>query len=141
MLWVVYALLGAISAALIPVLGKRGMHRIDSNLATGMRSVVQAAFVLLVVLFLGSWRKVSDITPVSLLAILATGICGGLSWLFYFKAIDLGSASQVAPVDKMSVPIAVILAFLILGERPSWVNWAGVGLIAVGAYLAATPRA
>lgn len=139
-MWLVYAILGALCAALIPVLGKLGMRRVDSNLATAMRSVVQAAFVVGVVLLLGSWRKTAPLTFPTALAIIATGICGGLSWLFYFKAIDLGTASQVAPVDKLSVPIAVVLAFFLLGERPTWYNWTGVCLIALGAYLAALPR-
>ncbi len=138
--WLLYALLGALSAALIPVLGKKGMAHVDSNLATGLRSVVQAAFVVGIVLFLGSWKKTGTLTASAVMAILATGVCGGLSWLFYFKAIDLGSVSRVAPVDKMSVPIAVVLAFLILGDRPAWYNRVGVFVIAAGAYLAALPR-
>lgn len=138
--WLTYAVLGALFAALIPVLAKRGMRNVDANFATAMRSIVQAAFVVGVVAILGSWRKTDSLTMPAVLAIVATGICGGLSWLFYFKAIDLGSASKVAPVDKLSVPIAVALAFLFLGERPTWYNWTGVTIIAIGAYLAALPR-
>ncbi len=68
-----------------------------------------------------------------------SGVAGAVSWLFYFKALQAGTVAQVAPVDKLSTPLAVVLAVLLLGERPTRVNWLGVALIAVGAYLAAQP--
>jgi len=71
--------------------------------------------------------------------IVLSGAAGAASWLFYFRAVQLGDVSKVAPIDKLSMPIAIILAALLLGERPTLVNWLGVGLIVVGAYFAALP--
>ena len=138
--WLIYAILSAAAAAVIPILGKVGMKGIDSNLATGVRSVAQALFVLGVCTIMGLWSKLPTMGPRAWLATAAAGVAGGASWLFYFAAIQAGEASQVAPIDKMSVPISIVLAMLILGERPSPLNWLGVLLIAAGAYLAAMPR-
>jgi len=78
--------------------------------------------------------------PIALAMVIASGVAGGLSWIFAFRALRLADASQVAPIDKLSMPLGVLLAVLILRERPTAVNWSGIVLIAVGAYLAARPR-
>jgi transporter family protein len=85
------------------------------------------------------WPKIPTLTGRAMIAIVLSGIAGAVSWLFYFKAIQLGSVSKVAPIDKLSMPFAVILAVVLLGDRPSGWNWLGIALIVGGAYLAALP--
>jgi transporter family protein len=87
----------------------------------------------------GNWSKASSLHPRALGMIALSGIAGAVSWLFYFKAIQVGTVAQVAPIDKLSMPLAIILAVFLLGERPSGINWVGIALIAAGAYLAAIP--
>ncbi|HEY7088007.1 MAG TPA: EamA family transporter [Tepidisphaeraceae bacterium] len=138
--WLIYALLSAAAASLIPILGKIGMKGVDSNLATGIRSIAQMLFVVIVCTAMGLWSKLPSLNGKAWTMTALAGIAGGASWLFYFAALQVGKASQVAPIDKMSVPFAVVLALLILGERPSTWNWFGVMLIAIGAYFAALPN-
>lgn len=135
--WILYALAGAVAAALISVLGKKGMEGVDSNVATAVRSVVQAAFVVAAVTFLGQWHNLRTVHSKAFTLILLTGICGGLSWLFMFKALSMAPVSKVGPIDKLSMPLGIVLAVLLLGERPTWINWTGIVLMAGGAYLAA----
>jgi bacterial/archaeal transporter family protein len=139
--WLLYALLSALAAAFVGIFGKIGMKNIDSNLATILRSIIMTAFLLGTGTTLRLWPKLQTVTGKALLAITLSGIAGALSWLFYFKAIQLGNVSKVAPIDKLSMPLAVLLAVLILNERPSALNWLGIALIASGAYLATLPAA
>lgn len=140
--WLTYAILSAVAAALVGVFGKIGMKDVDSTLATTLRSVVMTVFLVAVCSVMKLWNRSGSISISSkgLWMIVLSGIAGAVSWLFYFKAIQVGTVSQVAPIDKLSMPLAVILAVIVLGDRPTAMNWAGVGLIAVGAYLAALPR-
>lgn len=135
--WIIYALLGAVAAALISVLGKKGMEGVDSNVATAVRSVVQAAFVVAAVTFVTGWQNLRTVHTKAFVPILLTGVCGGLSWLFMFKALSMAPVSKVGPLDKLSMPLGILLAVLLLGERPSWINWTGILLMSAGAYLAA----
>ena len=137
--WLVYALLSAVSASLVGIFGKVGMKQTDSNLATAVRSVVMSLFLLGVCQAMGLWSKASSLTGKALTMIVLSGVAGAVSWLFYFKAIQVGTVAQVAPIDKLSMPFAVLLAVLLLGDRPSGVNWIGIALIAIGALLAAIP--
>ena len=137
--WLVYALLSAASAALVGIFAKLGMKEVDSTLATAVRSVVMTAFLLAVCTATGLWSQVRTIHARAAVMIDLSGVAGAVSWLFYFKAIQVGGVSKVAPIDKLSMPLAILLAVLLLGERPTWVNWAGIALIAGGAYLAAMP--
>jgi transporter family protein len=137
--WLVYALLSAVAAAMVGIFGKIGMKDVDSTLATAVRSVVMTAFLLAVSAALGLWTRVQTISGKAAGMIALSGVAGAVSWLFYFKAIQAGSVSRVAPVDKLSMPFAVLLAVLILGERPTVVNWLGVALVVAGAYLASLP--
>jgi transporter family protein len=136
-LWIVYALCAAGCAALVSIFGKVGMKGIDSNLATTVRGVVQATLLVLFATVLGLWSGLPAIKGRAVWMIILSGAAGAASWLFMFKAISLADVSRVSPLDKLSVPFAVLLAFFFLGERPAAVNWIGVGLIAVGAYLTA----
>jgi transporter family protein len=137
--WLLYALLSAAAAALVGILGKVGMKDVDSTLATTVRSVVMTVFLIGVCSVMGLWSKLQTLQFKSTSMIVLSGLAGATSWLFYFKAIQAGTVSQVAPIDKLSMPLAVLLAVLILGERPSGWNWLGIALIVVGAYFAAMP--
>lgn len=137
--WLVYALLSALAAAFVGIFGKLGMNKMDSTYATAVRSVVMTLFLIGVVAAMGLWSKSRELNGRAVLSIVLSGVAGAVSWLFYFKAIQVGTVSKVAPIDKLSMPLAVLLAVIILGDRPTAVNWAGVILIAVGAYLAALP--
>jgi len=136
--WLQFALLSAICAASINIFGKIGVKEVDADLSTAVRSVVQALFVVLFVTVLGTWSKLKDLSgkPLALSMMVCSGIAGGLSWIFIFRALKLAHVSQVAPIDKLSMPLGIVLAVILLGDRPNWVNWVGILMIAGGAYLA-----
>lgn len=138
-LWLIYALLSAVCAALVAILGKIGLQQIDANAATAIRSVIMALFLIGVVAVQGKFTQLAEIVAQkkALSFIVLSGIAGALSWLFYFLALKYGKVSQVGPIDKLSVVIAVVLAFLFLGEKISWTGVLGVVLIAAGALLVA----
>ncbi len=138
--WLTYALLSAVAASFVAIFGKVGMKHVDSNLATAIRSVVMTVFLLAVCTLMGLWSRLPTLTPRALSMIVLSGLAGAVSWLFYFKAIQLGAVSQVAPIDKLSMPLAVLLAVLLLNDRPTGINWLGIALITLGGYLAALPR-
>lgn len=138
--WLVYAILSAVCAAMVGVLAKVGMKRVDPTLATAVRSVLMTLLLLGVCTAAGAWSKIPTLQGRAMAMIVCSGVAGALSWLFYFRAVQAGTVSQVAPIDKLSMPLAVVLAVLVLGERPTRWNWAGVVLIGVGAVLAAMPR-
>jgi transporter family protein len=133
--WLIYALLSAFSAASIGIFAKLGMNKVDSTFATAVRSLVMSAFLVCVVQVFGMWGKAKDLQFWPMMSIILSGLAGAVSWLFYFKAIQLGAVSKVAPIDKLSMPFAILLAVLILGEKYTPLNWLGVGLIVGGAYL------
>lgn len=137
--WLIYALLAAVTAAFVAIFGKIGLKDIDANSATAIRSIIMALFLLGVVVVQGKIGQMSEIFAQkrAMTFIVLTGVSGALSWIFYFLALKYGKVAQVAPIDKLSVVIAVILAFFFLGERISWMNGIGVFLIAVGAILVA----
>ena len=135
MSWVVYALLGAFFAALTAILAKIGIKNVDSNLATAIRTVVIIVFAWSIVLFQGTFNQISSISKFSLLFLILSGITTGLSWLFYFRALQMGQASQVSPIDKLSLVITIILAVVILREKVSTSIVIGAILMSVGAIL------
>ncbi len=139
--WLVYALLSALAASFVSIFGKVGMKGVDSNMATTVRSVVMTIFLIGVAMMTEQWSKLEQLRWKSVSMIVLSGVAGAVSWLFYFKAIQAGEVSQVAPIDKLSMPLAVLLAVIVLGDRPSAINWLGIVLIAGGAYLAAKPAA
>jgi len=134
--WLLFALLSAASAALVGVFAKVGMKEVDSTLATAVRSVVMTVLLVALCTIAGLWGKVGTLHGKAVGMIALSGLAGAVSWLFYFKAIQAGTVSKVAPIDKLSMPLAVVLAVILLGERVTWVNWVGIGLIVGGAYLA-----
>ena len=117
MSWFVFALLSAVFAALTAILAKIGIKGVDSNLATAIRTVVILLFAWGIVMVQGTWRQLGAISQFSLVFLVLSGLATGLSWLFYFRALQLGNASQVAPVDKLSLAITVVLAMIILHEK------------------------
>lgn len=134
--WLYYALGSAIFAAAINVLAKFGMKDVDKDFATAVRSIVQAIVVIGFASVVGVMKNFGQLHAKAMLSITATGICGALSWICVFRALQLSEASKVGPIDKLSMPLGVVLAVIFLHERPSGLNWAGVILMGVGAYFA-----
>ena len=115
-MWWTYALLSAFFAALTAILAKVGIKGVDSDLATAIRTVVILILAWGFAFFRGGIRTIDTLTKHNMLFLILSGIATGLSWIFYFKALQIGKVSQVAPVDKASVAIAIILSIIFLGE-------------------------
>ncbi|MFH0952569.1 MAG: EamA family transporter [Patescibacteria group bacterium] len=137
MSWIIYALLSAVFAALVAVFGKIGLNNVDSTLATTVRAVVMAVFLVAAALIFGKAPLLSTIHNRALLYIILSGVAGALSWLFYFYALKTGPASGVAALDRTSVVFVLLLAVLMLGERITLKSGIGVSLVACGAILMA----
>lgn len=137
--WLSYALLSALTAALVAIFGKIGLQHLDANTATAIRAVVMAIFLVGVVVVQGKLSLISTVfaDKKALLFVVLSGVAGALSWLFYFMAIKTGNVSRVAPIDKLSVVFAVILAVVLFGEKVSLISGAGVALITAGALMVA----
>jgi bacterial/archaeal transporter family protein len=134
--WFVWALLSAFFAGLTAVLAKVGVQQIDSNMATAIRTVVILVFAWAVALATKN-HPLSQIGRRTWIFLILSGIATGLSWLCYFRALQLGEASQVAPVDKLSVVVAIALAAIFLRESLTWHHWVGGALIFTGAVVLA----
>lgn len=136
-MWLVFALLSAIFASLVAIFAKLGLKNIDSTLATTIRSLIMALFLVVTSLGLNKFANFSlfSFSSKDWILIILSGIAGALSWLFYFFALKNGLASQVAVVDRLSLVFVVILAALFLGEVLGWKGWLGVALMVVGAIL------
>ncbi|OGZ02711.1 MAG: hypothetical protein A2390_01230 [Candidatus Liptonbacteria bacterium RIFOXYB1_FULL_36_10] len=135
MSWITLALLSAASAAAVAIFGKIGINGIDSTLATSVRAVIMALFLVIVSLTLGKFDLLYTLNKKALIFITFSGIAGALSWLFYFLALKKGPASGVAALDRLSVVFVLILAVLFLGEHLSWKSALGATLISFGAIL------
>jgi transporter family protein len=133
MTWIFWALLSAIFAAATAILAKLGVVSIDSNLATAIRTSVILVFTWGIVAATYEPNELAKVTNRGWLFLICSGIATGLSWLCYFRALQLGPASKVAPVDKLSVVFVIVFAFLFLGEDLSPLKVAGGALIAAGA--------
>ena len=131
-MWIAYALLSAFFAALTSILAKIGIEGINSNLATAIRTVVVLIMAWGIVFITGTQHGISDISAKSWVFLILSGIATGLSWLFYYHALQLGDASKVVPIDKFSVVISMVLAFLILGETVTAKTIIGGLLITAG---------
>ena len=136
MSWFVWALFSAFFAGMTAVLAKVGVEHIDSNLATAIRTVVILIFAWAVALATKN-QPFSSISKRTWIFLILSGIATGLSWLCYFRALQLGEASQVAPIDKLSVVVAIALAAIFLHERMTWHHWVGGTLIFTGAIVLA----
>jgi len=131
-MWWLYALLSAFFAALTAVFAKVGIKGVDSDLATAIRTVVILVIAWGITLFKGSATTINTLSKQNFLFLGLSGIATGLSWIFYFKALQIGKVSQVAPVDKLSVALAIIISVIFLGEPLTWKNAVGASLIIAG---------
>lgn len=131
-MWKYYALLSALFAAITSILAKVGVKGISGNLATAIRTIVILFIAWGIVLFSGQWKELKDISKNNLIFLALSGIATGLSWIFYFKALETGDVSKVAPIDKLSVAIAIGLSFLILKEPVDLKVIIGAVLIVAG---------
>lgn len=133
--WFGWALLSALFAALTAIFAKAGLQRIDPDLATWIRTgVVWGALTLLLTLA-GKWSDPSALSARTWAFLVLSGLAAGASWLCYFRALSLGDAAQVAPVDKASLLLLVLFAYVFLGERPFSREWLGIALIGAGVVL------
>lgn len=130
--WALYALLSAFFASLVALFGKIGIKNVDSNLAVALRTIVIVFFAWGIVLIQGNVHDVFKISRFSYVFIFLSAIATGLSWLFYYKALQLGEVSRVAPIDKLSIALTILLAFLFLGEKPTTGNITGGILVTLG---------
>jgi transporter family protein len=131
--WMFYALLSATAAGATAILAKVGVQGVHSNLATAIRTAVVLVFAWGIVFTRGESSSLRDLKARTILFLVLSGVATGLSWLAYFKALQLAPASRVAAIDKLSLPITVILAWLTLAEPVSLRLWIGIGLMVAGA--------
>jgi transporter family protein len=131
-MWIVYALLSAFFAALTSILGKIGVENINSNVATAIRTIVVIIMAWAIVFITGKHHDLVNISQKNLLFLILSGIATGLSWLCYYRALQIGAASKVVPVDKFSVVIGMVLAFLVLKETITLKTIIGGVLITAG---------
>jgi transporter family protein len=135
--WVFWALLSAGFAALTAIFAKIGIENVNSDFATFIRTAVILLVAGLIVYAFGNWQQPSSVSAKTWLFLVLSGAATGASWICYFRALKLGDAGRVAPVDKLSVVFVAVFAVLFLGERLALPNWLGVILIACGAVLVA----
>jgi len=131
-MWWIYALLSAFFAALTAVFAKVGIKGVDSDLATAIRTVVILVIAWTIAFVKGSAVTITILSRQNFLFLGLSGIATGLSWIFYFRALQIGKVSQVAPVDKLSVALAIIISVLFLGEALTWKSAIGAALIVAG---------
>lgn len=132
MSWAIYALLSAFFAALVAIFGKIGVKDVDSNLAVAIRTIIIVFFAWGVVLLQGNAMDMFKISRYSMTFIVLSALATGLSWMFYYKALQLGEVARVAPIDKLSIALTIILAFVFLGEKPTLGNITGGVLVTLG---------
>jgi bacterial/archaeal transporter family protein len=138
--WLPWALLSAVFAALTAIFAKVGIQGVDSDLATLIRTAVVIVLLGLFVWLTGKWSSPLELSPRTLVFLALSGLATGASWVCYFRALQIGEASKVAPVDKLSLVLVAVFAFSFLGERPSARDWAGIALVAGGVLLLALKR-
>ena len=129
--WLFMAILSAVFAGFTSILAKCGIKKTDSDVATALRTIVVLAFSWIMVFVVGSYNTITDITPKSLLFLILSGLATGASWICYFKALAMGDVNKVVPIDKLSVVITLILAFVFLHEQ--FTIKALIGCILIGA--------
>lgn len=134
-MWWIYALLSALFAALTAIFAKIGIKGVDTDLATGIRTVIVLILAWLLVFYKGSQNSIGGLTKVNWIFLILSGCATGFSWICYFKALQLGEVSQVAPVDKLSVAIAIVLAAIFLGEPLTLKTVLAASLIIAGTFV------
>ena len=135
MTWVLYALISAVAAAATAILAKLGVGGVPSNLATALRTTFILPLVWGLVAARGDWLTLKSIPTTTFIFLGLSALATGISWIAYFKALQLGPASHVAPIDKLSLPLTIVLASLVLGEHLTWTLICGVVLMVAGALL------
>jgi transporter family protein len=131
-MWWIYALLSAFFASLTAIFAKIGVTQVNSNLATAIRTLIILVVAWGIVFFRGEYKSLHNLSKHNLFFLIVSGLATGLSWIFYFKALQLGKVSQVAPVDKLSVALTILLSVIFLGEALSWKTAIGALLIIGG---------
>ena len=133
--WFYWAILSAVFAALTTIFVKIGIQEIDSDLATLIRTMIIIVVLFAFIMYTKKWRNPFVLSSHTWLFLSLSGLATGASWVCYFRALKIGEASQVAPVDKFSLVLVVVFAFSFLGERPSLREWSGIALITAGVLL------
>ena len=131
-MWWIFALLSALFAALTAIFAKIGVENVNSNLATAIRTVVVLVMIWLIVFFRNEYKGISELSPRNWIFLGISGLATGFSWIFYFKALQMGEVSKVAGVDKLSLALTIIFAVIFLGESLSWKTAVGGTLIIAG---------
>lgn len=132
---IIFALLSAVFASLVAIFGSIGLSKIDSTMATAVRSIVMAGFLVIVAYFMGKFSLLNTLTSKSMLFIVLSGVAGALSWLCYFFALRYGSPTIVAALDRLSVAFVFVFSLLFLREQFVWNKGLGIVLIVIGAIL------
>ncbi|OSI16017.1 EamA family transporter [Neisseria dumasiana] len=135
--WFYWALASALFAALTAIFAKAGLQGIDSDFATFIRTLVIVAALAVFLTYTGKWQGVAGFSARNWVFLILSGLATGFSWLAYFKALQLGNASQVAPVDKFSLVLVALMAVVFLDEHPSAQEWIGLGLVTAGVLMLA----
>jgi bacterial/archaeal transporter family protein len=138
--WIYWALLSATFAALTAIFAKIGIEGIDSDFATLVRTAIIIVVLALFVWLAGKWSDPLALPPKTWIFLTLSGLATGASWVCYFRALQIGEASKVAPVDKLSLVLVAVFAFAFLGERPSLKDWTGIAMVAGGVLLLALKR-
>ena len=138
--WLYWALMSAGFAALTAIFAKIGIQNVDADLATLIRTAIIIVVLAAFVAYAGKWSNPFTLPARTWLFLLLSGLATGASWVCYFRALKIGQALQVAPVDKFSLVLVAVFAVVFLGERPSLREWAGIGLVAAGVLLLAFKR-
>ena len=134
-MWAIFAILSAIFAALTSILAKVGIEGVNSNLATAVRTIVVVLMAWFMVFITGNQNGIVDVSKKSWIFLILSGLATGASWLCYYKALQLGEASKVVPIDKLSIVITIILAFIFLGEQITLKTLIGCCLIVIGTFI------
>jgi transporter family protein len=135
--WLFWAVLSAVFAALTAIFAKIGVDNINPDFATFIRTIVILLCLSVILAATGQFQAPASISSRTYMFLVLSGLATGASWICYFRALKLGNASQVAPIDKLSVVFVAVFAFLFLGEKLGAGSWLGVGLIATGAVILA----
>lgn len=138
--WFYWALASAFFAALTAISAKVGLQGIDSDFATFIRTLIIAAALSAFLHYTGKWQSLGTLSAKNWAFLVISGLATGASWLAYFKALQMGEASKVAPVDKFSIFLVALMAFVFLKERPNVQEWLGIGLICAGVLILALKR-
>ena len=134
-MWAIFAILSAIFAALTSILAKVGIEGVNSNLATAVRTIVVVLMAWFMVFITGNQNGIVDISKKNWIFLILSGLATGASWLCYYKALQLGEVSKVVPIDKLSIVITIILAFIFLGEQITLKTLIGCCLIVAGTFV------